>query len=46
MKLQPLTDALEIWQKNKYVDINNFYYDLLIPANCAYADKDILCSLQ
>ena len=27
MKLQPLTDALEIWQKNKYVDINNFYYD-------------------
>lgn len=27
MKLQPLSEALEIWQKDKYIDINNFYYD-------------------
>lgn len=27
MKLQPLTEAREIWEKDKYVDINNFYYD-------------------
>ena len=27
MKLQPLSEALEIWQKDKYIDINNFHYD-------------------
>lgn len=46
MRLEPLSDALKIWEKDKYVDINNFYYncpkceDTYSQTGHAYVDQD------